>query len=54
MPLLLVFRDDPQGFGPGTSEDEQDYTNAELYSFFAPGNDALPYVYESFDWEHCN
>ncbi len=35
---------------PGMPE----YTNAEFYDFMDPYNDDLPYLYENFDWDHCD
>ena len=29
------------------------YTNAELYTKFSASNRLLPYVYDTFEWEHC-
>jgi hypothetical protein len=30
------------------------YTNAEMWSFLDPTNEDLPYMYENFEWEHCD
>ena len=30
------------------------YTNAEMWSFLDPANEELPYMYETFEWEHCD
>ncbi|KAJ8601254.1 hypothetical protein CTAYLR_003265 [Chrysophaeum taylorii] len=38
----------PAGSGPHGV-----YTNAELYDLLDPRNDALPYLYDHFDWPHC-
>ena len=29
------------------------YTNLEFYHYSAPDNEALPYLYDNFAWEHC-
>ena len=29
------------------------FTNLEFYEWAAPHNPALPYVYDDFDWDHC-
>ena len=28
-------------------------TNLEFYKYMSPLNDALPYVYDSFEYTHC-
>ena len=30
------------------------YTNHQFYDFMEPNNDELPYVYDSFEYEHCD
>jgi hypothetical protein len=30
------------------------YTNMELYEYLHPNNRFLQYVYDSFDWDHCD
>ncbi len=37
----------------GASERSHFYSNAELYTLFDPSNPVLPYVYETFAWQHC-
>ena len=32
---------------------ELDYTNGELLQLFQPENPKLPFVYDSFHWDHC-
>ena len=32
---------------------EEYYTNQQLYQLFDPLNPNLPYVYDSFEWDHC-
>ena len=29
-------------------------TNRELYNLFDPGRDAVPYIYDNYEWPHCN
>ena len=47
--------DDDLPFGNFTgADDEPDpYTNIDFYEFSAPDNDALPYLYDNFAYEHC-
>lgn len=40
---------DDLGSGSGAWQ----YTNEELVDYFAPTRTELPYVYASFDWDHC-
>ena len=40
-------------FSNKDKSDVQLLSNQELFQFFAPDNDALPYVYSSFTWAHC-
>ena len=30
------------------------YTNEELYNYMASGSPDMPYVYQDFNWDHCN
>lgn len=30
------------------------YTNEELYELFRPDGRAVPYIYEHFEWKHCD
>lgn len=30
------------------------YTNGEMYALLHPGEMDLPYVYDNFEWEHCD
>lgn len=30
------------------------YTNQELYGLFEPDGMAVPYVYDNFQWPHCD
>lgn len=30
------------------------YTNGDLYNLFDPSNPDLTYIYDHFDWDHCN
>lgn len=34
--------------GPNT------HTNREVLTFFDPRKDALPYIYDNFNWPHCS
>lgn len=29
-------------------------TNGELYKYLSPLNEDLPYVYDDFQWSHCD
>ena len=29
-------------------------TNRELYNLFDPGRDAVPYIYDNYEWPHCS
>lgn len=40
------------GFVEG--DEETGYTNTELYAFLSPLNTDLPYVYDNFEWSHCD
>ena len=33
--------------------DEHDYSNGELLQLFQPENPKLPFVYDTFRWDHC-
>ena len=49
--------DDIQPFKMLFGEDEWDgetyYTNADLYDNLSPYNADKPYVYDNFEWPHC-
>jgi hypothetical protein len=54
-----------EGECPGTNKDDMTtygnfiegvptYTNNELLEFLSPLNDDITYVYDSFEWSHCD
>ena len=47
--------DDDLPFGnfTGAAGEPDPYTNLDFYEFSAPENDALPYMYDNFAYEHC-
>ena len=45
--------DDVLAFQNLWDEDNRYYTNAELYDLFDPRNPSLQYVYDTFEWAHC-
>ena len=48
--------DDDDGGGwraPGDGGTPVTLTNAELYALASPAKAALPFVYDTFEWEHC-
>lgn len=44
--------DDLSTFSNFTNQNEN-YTNSELYKFFFPLNDDLPYVFDTYDFDYC-
>ena len=44
----------PFGNFNGQDSSESHMTNQELYQYFDPKNPSLPYVYEDFEWAHCD
>lgn len=44
----VPFRDFMEGF-----ETTHDYTQRELYGIFDPVNEKLPYIFDEFEWGHC-
>ncbi|CAM9923080.1 unnamed protein product [Discosporangium mesarthrocarpum] len=42
-----------QGGGAWGDTDFEGYTNGELYKLMDPLQSFLPYVYEDFEWPHC-
>ena len=36
-----------------TSNPHGYYTNYELMEYFHPANPTLPFIFDSFDWSHC-
>jgi hypothetical protein len=46
------YEDDVLEFGDFLDEDEV-YTNWELYEFIHPWNENLPYIYDSYDFDYC-
>lgn len=42
-----------KNFGVADEESGRLYTNKELWHLFDPANPNLPYVYDNFDWSHC-
>lgn len=48
-------KDDSSGFTRFTATDvAYDYTNSEIFEFLSPLNEELPYVYDNFEWTHCD
>ncbi len=43
-------KDDKLSFG---IIDGHDFTNSEYYDYMDPNLDNLPYVYDNFEWKHC-
>lgn len=37
----------------GNLSDDRMYSNQQLYDLFDPKNSELPYIYDSFHWDHC-
>jgi hypothetical protein len=48
------FTDVPAPFKNLVDDDDSYYTNEELYNLLSPYNEDLGYVYEHFDWDHCD
>jgi|MDSY01.2.fsa_nt_gb hypothetical protein len=44
---------DYQPFKNLFDEDDRYYSNAELYQLFNPSGVSIPYMYENFEWPHC-
>ena len=35
-------------------DDDMPYTNQDIYEGTFPQNEGLPWVYDNFEWEHCD
>ena len=46
------YEDDVLEFGNFLDEDEQ-YTNWEMYTFIHPWTEDLPYIYDTYDFDYC-
>lgn len=46
--------DDVHNVHHGVAPPKKYYTNAEIYHFLAPNGEPIPYVYDNFEWPHCD
>ena len=45
--------DTPPGRTPSSQENAGPYSNRELWELYSPAKPYLPYIYDNFEWPHC-